>query len=88
MKNILKYIILILVISVLTSCTIHYTMIGDTFTVVEESVYQVDSLSKYTLEYEDNRIKGTGKPISELKVILHKDTFDVGDKVKLIKIEE
>jgi len=66
----------------------HYTMKGDTFTVVEESVYRADSLSKYVLEYKDNRINGTGKPISELKVILHKDAFDVGDKVKLIKIEE
>lgn len=66
----------------------HYTMIGDTFTVVEEYASDADSLSKYVLEYKDNRIKGTGKPISELKVILHKDAFDVGDKVKLIKIED
>lgn len=70
------------------SCGTNHTMIGDTFTVVEESVYQADSLSKYILEYDDNRIKGTGTPISELKVILHKDAFDVGDKVKLIKIED
>lgn len=63
-------------------------MRGDTFTVVEESRYHTDSLSKYILEYKDNRMAGTGEPKSELEVICHKDAFDVGDKVKLIKIEE
>lgn len=91
MKNILKCIALTIAISVLTSCGAdHYTMKGDTFTVVEESRYRnsADSLSWYVLEYTDNRIEGTGTPISELEVILHKDVFEVGDKVKLIKIEE
>ena len=90
MKNILKCIALTIAISVLTSCADHYTMKGDTFTVVEESRYRnsADSLSKYILEYKDNRLEGTGEPISELEVILHKDVFEVGDKVKLIKIEE
>lgn len=88
MRNILKYIVLILAISALASCTSHYTMRGDTFTVVEESTYHPDSLSKYILEYKNNRMEGTGNPISELEVIFHKDAFEVGDKVKLIKIEE
>lgn len=91
MKNILKCIALTIAISVLTSCGAdHYTMKGDTFTVVAESKYHPDSLSKYILEYKDNRLEGTGIciPISELEVILHKDVFEVGDKVKLIKIEE
>ena len=66
----------------------HYTMIGDTFTVVEESAYHPDSLSWYVLEYKDNRMQGTGTPISELEVILHRDAFEVGDKVKLVKIEK
>lgn len=88
MKNILKCIALTIAISVLTSCADHYTMKGDTFTVVNESIYHADSLSKYILEYEDNRMEGTGEPISELEVILHKDVFEVGDKVKLVKIEK
>jgi hypothetical protein len=66
----------------------HYTMRDDTFTVVEESKYHPDSLSKYILEYKDNRMEGTGEPISELEVILHRDAFEVGDKVKLVKIEK
>ena len=88
MKNILKYIVLILAVTVLASCASHYTMKSDTFTVVKESAHHPDSLSKYVLEYKDNRLEGTGEPISELEVICHKDAFDVGDKVKLIKIEE
>ena len=88
MKNILKFIALTIAISVLTSCADHYTMKGDTFTVVKESIYHADSLSKYILEYEDDRMEGTGEPISELEVILHKDVFEVGDKVKLVKIEK
>ena len=88
MKNILKFIALTIAISVLTSCADHYTMKGDTFTVVKESIYHADSLSKYILEYEDDRMEGTGEPISELEVILHRDAFEVGDKVKLVKIEK
>ena len=88
MKTILKYIVLILVISTLASCTTHYTMRGDTFTVVSESTYKPDSLSKYVLKYKDNRMSGSRDPISELEVILHRDAFEVGDKVKLVKIEK
>lgn len=89
MKKILKCIVLTIAISVLASCGAnHYTMRGDTFTVVEESAYHPDSLSLYVLKYKDNRMSGTGNPISELEVILHKDAFEVGDKVKLVKIEE
>ena len=64
------------------------TMKGDTFTVVEESAYHPDSLSKYVLKYKNNRVEGTGSSMSELEVILHRDAFEVGDKVKLIKIEK
>lgn len=88
MRNVLKYVVLTIAISVLTSCTSHYTMRGDTFTVVEESAYHPDSLSMYILEYKDNRMSGTGNPISELEVIFHRDAFEVGDKVKLIKIDK
>jgi hypothetical protein len=63
-------------------------MKGDTFTVIKEEKYSnSDSLSLYTLRYKDNRIDGTVKPISELDVIMNKNTFEVGDKVKLVKVE-
>lgn len=93
MKNILIHIatwiaVFWMTVFMCASCTSHYTMRGDTFTVVEESACHPDSLSMYVLEYKDNRMSGTGNPISELEVILHRDVFEVGDKVKLIKIEE
>ena len=93
MKNILIYIATWIVafwmtVFICISCTTHYTMRGDTFTVVEESTCYPDSLSMYILEYKNNRVAGTGNPKSELEVILHKDAFEVGDKVKLIKLED
>ena len=93
MKNILIHIVtwiaaFWMTVFMCASCADHYTMRGDTFTVMEESTYYPDSLSMYVLEYKDNRMAGTGNPTSELEVILHKDAFEVGDKVKLIKIEE
>ena len=66
-----------------------FSMKGDTFTVVKEEKYGVsDSLSLYTLRYKDDRITGTVSPVSELDVIMNKNAFEVGDKVKLVKVEE
>jgi hypothetical protein len=64
-------------------------MRGDTFTVTKEEKYDAnDSLSLYKLRYEDDRIDGMGEPISELYVIMNKNAFEVGDKVKLVKVED
>lgn len=66
-----------------------FTMIGDTFTVIAEEEYDdVDSLSLYTLIYKDNRMNVPGEPISDFYVIMNKNAFEVGDKVKLVKVEE
>lgn len=68
---------------------INYTMRGDTFTVIAEEKYgDIDSLSLYILRYKDNRMSGTGEPTSELYVIMNKNAFEVGDKVKLVKAED
>lgn len=76
-------------VTVMCSSCGDYAMKSDTFTVIKEEEYDtIDSLSLYTLRYEDNRIDGTGEPISELDVIMNKNAFEVGDKVKLIKVEE
>ena len=65
------------------------SMRGDTFTVIAEEKYgAIDSLSRYTLIYKDNRMSGTGNPISILHVIMNKNAFEVGDKVKLVKAED
>lgn len=76
------------VVFMCNSCGEH-SMKGDTFTVIKEEKYgAIDSLSLYTLRYEDNRMLGTGKPVSELDVIMNKNAFEVGDKVKIVKVEE
>ena len=54
----------------------------------EETYGAIDSLSLYTLRYKDNRLSGTGNPTSELDLIMNKNAFEVGDKVKLVKLEE
>lgn len=71
------------------SCNDEYSMRGDTFTVIkEEKIGDIDSLSLYTLIYKDDRMPGTGNPTSELNVIMNKNAFEVGDKVKLVKVED
>ena len=66
-----------------------FAMKGDTFTVIKEEKYGVtDSLSLYTLRYKDNRLSGSVNPPSELNVIMNKNAFEVGDKVKIVKVEE
>lgn len=90
MKRILICIATLIVAFMCVSCgDINYTMRGDTFTVIAEEKYgAIDSLSLYTLIYKDNRMDGTGKPISEFYVIMNKNEFEVGDKVKLVKAED
>lgn len=70
-----------------TSCG-EFSMKGDTFTVVKEENFGNDTLSLYTLRYKDNRLSGTGTSTSELDVIMNKNAFEVGDKVKLVKVGE
>ena len=81
--------IAIWVVAFMCSSCVDHSMKGDTFTVIKEEKYgTTDSLSLYTLRYKDNRLAGTGEPISELDVIMNKNAFEVGDKVKIVKVEE
>jgi hypothetical protein len=90
MKRILICIATLIVAFMCASCgDITYTMRGDTFTVIAEEKYgDIDSLSLYILRYKDNRMSGTQNPTSELLVIMNKNAFEVGDKVKLVKAED
>ncbi len=87
MKRILICIATLVVAFMFTSCG-EYSMKGDTFTVVKEKNFGNDTLSLYTLRYKDNRLSGWGDPTSELDVIMNKNAFEVGDKVKLVKVED
>ena len=90
MKRILICIATLVVAFMCASCRdLDFAMRGDTFTVIAEEKYGViDSLSRYTLIYKDNRMSGTGNPTSQLHVIMIKNAFEVGDKVKLVKVED
>ena len=94
MKNILTHIATLVVAFwatafMCTSCCLEFAMKSDTFVVIKEEKYDdIDSLSLYTLRYEDNRMNGMGEQISELDVIMNKNAFEVGDKVKLVKVED
>lgn len=88
MKRILICIATLIVAFMCVSCG-EFAMEGDTFIVIKEETYgAIDSLSRYTLIYKDNRMSGTGNPTSELNVIMNKNAFEVGDKVKLVKVED
>ena len=57
-------------------------------TLVFTNEYAIDeNLSLYTLEYEDTRPKGLGGPISIIRMKYDRKAFEVGDTVKLVKIE-
>ena len=89
MNRILICIATLVVAFMCASCRdLDFSMRGDTFTVIAEEKWCYDSLSLYTLIYKDNRMDGTGKPISEFYVIMNKNEFEVGDKVKLVKAED
>ena len=64
-----------------------FAIIGDTLLVVGEH-YHDETQSTYLLQYDDNRISGAGEPISFLKMIYDRNAFEVGDKVKIVKVEE
>lgn len=59
---------------------------GNTLVVTNE--YAIDeNLSLYTLEYEDTRADGLGEPTSIIRMKYDRKAFEVGDTVKLVKIE-
>lgn len=63
-----------------------YPIKGNTFVVTNE--YAIDgNISLYTLKYEDTRADGLGKPISIIRMKYDRKAFEVGDTIKLVKVE-
>ena len=87
MKKILKYITLLMVTVMCASCNENnFPIKGNTLVVTNE--YAIDeSLSLYTLKYEDTRAKGLGEPTSIIRMKYDRKAFEVGDTVKLVKNE-
>ena len=84
MKKILKYITLLIVTVMCSSC-IEEKINGDTLIVISEREYGERSGSKslYTITYESLNINNG----LTIYVVSDSKDFEVGDKVKLVKIE-
>ena len=72
---------------VCSSCEeVGYPIKGNTFVVTNE--YAIDeNISLYTLKYEDTRADGLGEPISIIRMKYDRKAFEVGDTIKLVKVE-
>ena len=85
MKKILKYITLLIVTVMCSSC-IEEKINGDTLIVISEREYGERSGSKslYTITYESLNINNG----LTIYVVSDSKDFEVGDKIKLVKVEE
>ena len=83
MKKILKYITLLMVTVMCASCG--EKIDGDTLIVVSESEYgeRTNSKSLYTIKYKSLNINNG----LTIYVVSDSKDFEVGDKVKLVKVE-
>jgi len=93
MKNILKYIIVLMTALICVSC-VNEQIDNETMVVVGEEKYYTpinrpsniidESKSLYTIKYKSRNINAG----LTIYVVADADDFEVGDKVKLIKIKE
>ena len=84
MKKILKYITLLMITVMCASC--EEKIDGDTLIVISEREYgeRSDAKSLYTITYESLNINNG----LTMYIVSDSKDFEVGDKVKLVKIEE
>lgn len=85
--KILKYIILLLATLVCVSCDFDEHIDMNTMVVVSEEEYKVNNMHDTSIF----RIKYVSLHYSnglDIYVVTDKDAFEVGDRVKLIKVEE
>lgn len=84
MKKILKYITLLIVTVMCASC--EEAIDGDTLIVISEREYgaRTESKSLYTIKYESLNINNG----LTMYIVSDSKDFEVGDKVKLVKVEE
>lgn len=88
MKKILICIVILIASFMCTSCgDSHYPIDGNTLVITNE--YALDeNFSLYTLKYEDTRASGLGEPISIIRMKYDRNAFEVGDTLKLVKVED
>lgn len=88
MKRILICIVTIVVAFMCASCNGNgYPINGNTLVITNE--YALDeNLSLYTLKYADTRASGLGEPESIIRMQYGRNAFEVGDTLKLVKVED
>lgn len=84
MKN-LKYIILLMVTLICTSCDYDEYIDENTMIITEESKY-LDNVDKslFRIEYKSFNVNNG----LDIYIVSDKDAFEVGDRVKLVKVED
>lgn len=89
MKNILKYIIMLMFTFIGTACEgeCGYTIKENMLIVTVEELHS-DSLSIYTLRFENTVPTGWGKPTTDIRLISNSNAFKVSDKIKFVKVEK
>lgn len=83
----LKYIILLLTTLVCVSCDFEEHIDMNTMVVVSEEEYKDDNthdMSVFRITYESFYYTNG----LDIYVVTYKDAFEVGDRVKLVKVEE
>lgn len=89
MKNILKYVIILMFTFIGTACKGErdYTMKENILIVISEEFHR-DSLSAYTLQFNNTVPSGFGAQTNSIRLIFNSNAFEVNDKIKLVKMDE
>ena len=94
MKKIIKNICILSIFICCTSCSAdsEHTIRENSLTVVGEDIYKgskyKDDLSIYTLQYNNCVPSGWGSQQTKIFLIFDRNAFEVGDKLKIIKVEK
>lgn len=89
MKNILKYVIILIFTFIGTACKGErdYTIKENMLIVISEDFHR-DSLSTYTLQFNNTVPAGFGAQTSNIRLIFNSNAFEVNDKIKFVKMDE
>lgn len=89
MKNILKYVIILMFTFIGTACKgeRNYTVKENVLIVISEEFHS-DSLSTYTLQFNNSVPPGFGAKTTSIRLIFDSNAFEVNDKIKFVKMDE
>ena len=89
MKNILKYVIILMFTFIGTACKgEHDYTIKENMLIVISEEFHSNNLSVYTLQFNNTVPSGLGAQTSSIRLIFNSNAFEVNDKIKFVKMEE